>query len=245
MSEVPSESVINRIRKMLRLAADKGASEGERDNAMRMARSTLAKYNLDMAEVENDSKGPSKSIGEERVEHTAVFFGRPWARAIAVAAAELCFCVYVYVPAKRGKDTRHIFVGRTSNAVTAGELARYLVESVQKEATMFVRRKGLGYDSLRSFAMGAAQAINRRVALLVAEPAAALDTSTLIEATPKGPGTSLAVIQTNEKTENMRHLEKAMPNLQKGRHGQATHDHIARAAGHQYGSTVSLSRQLK
>ena len=40
-----------RVRKMLALANDAAATEGERENALRMAHATLAKYNLELAEA--------------------------------------------------------------------------------------------------------------------------------------------------------------------------------------------------
>lgn len=67
------DKIINRIKKMLALANDAAAAEGERDNAMRMAYNLLAKHNLTMATVE----GPTN--GEKREQNAAQFYGRPWA----------------------------------------------------------------------------------------------------------------------------------------------------------------------
>ena len=47
----PPNPIIEKIKKLLALAADSGATEGERDNAIRMAHGLLAKHNLDMAQV--------------------------------------------------------------------------------------------------------------------------------------------------------------------------------------------------
>lgn len=65
--------ILGRIRKMLALANNEGASEGERDNALRMAHATLAKYNLDMAEVESSGK-PQQ---EARAIVKKQYYGRP------------------------------------------------------------------------------------------------------------------------------------------------------------------------
>ena len=67
----PHEKIMARVKKMLTLAYDKGATEGERDNALRMAHKYLAKYNLDIAEVE--ASGDKKAKGEPRVEETSIF----------------------------------------------------------------------------------------------------------------------------------------------------------------------------
>ena len=43
--------ILDRVKKMLAIANDSAASEGECDNALRMAHNTLAKHNLDMADL--------------------------------------------------------------------------------------------------------------------------------------------------------------------------------------------------
>jgi hypothetical protein len=55
MSERSTEWVLERVRKLLALGTNAGATEGERDNAMRMAHALLAKYNLDMAQVQMET----------------------------------------------------------------------------------------------------------------------------------------------------------------------------------------------
>ena len=46
------EKALNRIRKMFALANDKGASEGEIENALKFAQSLMAKYNIERDEVD-------------------------------------------------------------------------------------------------------------------------------------------------------------------------------------------------
>jgi Protein of unknown function (DUF2786) len=154
------ERILARVRKMLALANDAGATEHERDNAMRMAHSTLAKYNLDIALVE-DAGG--KVEGEDRGVLRAVFYGRPWARQVANSVAELFFCSYICSTHKKAKMTQHCFVGRHSNAITAREMAAYLVGSIIKEARQF---RTLGNAACRSFCIGAAVSIGQRVEAL-------------------------------------------------------------------------------
>jgi hypothetical protein len=43
--------ILEKVKKLLALANDKGATEGERDNALRMAHGMLAKHNLDMSDL--------------------------------------------------------------------------------------------------------------------------------------------------------------------------------------------------
>ena len=51
MSDDERNKILARVRKLLNLANNAAATEGERDNAMRMAHATLAKYNLSLAEA--------------------------------------------------------------------------------------------------------------------------------------------------------------------------------------------------
>jgi hypothetical protein len=63
MSEFDREKVLARVKKMMTLATDAGASEGERENALRMAHATLAKYNLTMSEAEATGKKSEEARG--------------------------------------------------------------------------------------------------------------------------------------------------------------------------------------
>lgn len=231
MTNPERERVLSRIRKMLALANDSGASEGERDNAMRMAHATMAKYNLDIAMVE-DAGG--KVEGEERGVLRAVFYGRPWARQVANSMAELFFCSYICSTHKKAKMTQHCFVGRHSNAITAREMASYLVTSIIKEARQY---RVLGNAACRSFSIGAAVSIRRRVDKLIEERSQEKAT----------PGTSLvlASLYSREAAANLVVYEKAFPKTQKTRSGKEVNSDIGYAAGREYGENVSLSRQVE
>lgn len=67
MTNEDKERILSRVRKMLRLANDAGATEGKRDNAMRMAHATLAKYNLDIAQAEESGVVGADDRGETEV----------------------------------------------------------------------------------------------------------------------------------------------------------------------------------
>src|SRR5262245_9216722 len=89
VSEVP-ERVLERIQKILRLANDAGATEAERDTAMRHVHANLAKYNLSLVEVESH-QGKKPTLVQERKVDRAIFIVRPWARIICVGVADMCF----------------------------------------------------------------------------------------------------------------------------------------------------------
>lgn len=253
------ERIIDRVRKMLALAKDAGATEGERDNALRMAHATIAKYNLDMAAVEREAKkkGTSESA-EPREFHSARFFGRPWARQVAVACAELFFCEYLYVPAFKGKDTTHIFVGRVSNTLTAAEMAQWLVAAVMKEGKRYQRANDAGNIAYRSFAVGAAGRIRDRVReiRLTAEAASdalapatgrsdAVRAPTDAAAASGGTAIVLRSVYATEHAENKALIEKKYGGLtRKGRGGKDVEIGAA-LAGREYGDKVNLDRQVR
>lgn len=237
--EQPNQKIIDRIAKMLRLAQNDGATEGERDNALRMAHATLAKYNLDISQVELDTG--KKTTGEARTNHAETFFGRtPWARTVASDIARMLFCKYYYVPSRYDRtNVAHTFVGRQSNAVSAGLIAKFVVGSIMKEAK---QREKTSSDPhfAKEFCLGAAFQVKARVDKILAESVA--------PAPVKGPGTALvlASVYQTEGVENGKFLAtigivtKKAPVRAIVRGGTDAH-----AQGRVYGSSVSLNHQIK
>lgn len=233
MSEERSkEWVLERVKKLLTLGRDAGATDGERDNAMRMAHKLLAKYNLDMAEAE--------AIGqaEEARIHTKVhFYGRPWAKTIAVSIAKLYFCEYVFVTAKRADDVTHYFFGRPLNVQAAASIAAWLVKSVRKEARSRCPLEGEGANAwIRSFCTGVSLTIYKRVAEMMAD--AAKQTA--------APGMSLvlASVYEKEKAKNLALRDATMKTTLKGHHGKRLGDADAIGQGKEYGKSINLNRQV-
>lgn len=239
MTNVDSK-ILNRVRKMMRLAQDAGASEGERDNAMRMVQATLAKYNLDIGQVD----ATQDTAEEKRGKHSAEFLGKPWCLQIAAAIGRLYFCHYYYSTLGGNKGptqkAKHTFVGRTSNVVTAQEMAEFVVTSVNREAQRYQRSIYGSYSDYRAFAQGAAERIRQRVHTLIEEA------STKGVATTEEPGTALvlASLYKREIDANKGWLEAQGVKLSSGRSQSYAESSHARAAGRQYGSSVSLHRQV-
>lgn len=232
------EWVLEKVKKLLALGENAGATEGERDNAMRMAHRLIAKHNLEMAEV----RAAGGKVAEDRGVLSAVYFGRPWARMISHAIADLFFCNYVYVAAEKGKDTKHFFIGLESNATTAVELSKFLVESVMKEGKRKQRGIDAGNAYFRSFATGAAATIRRRVDEMIRTSSK----EDVIEDNQKQPGTALvlASLYQTEKQANQAVIEQTWKKVRTGRGGKQDFDYLGSRDGVEYGSKVSLSRQL-
>lgn len=166
------QKIIDRVRKMMALANNDGASEGERENALRMSYALLAKYNLTVDDLQEV---------EERVHEFLDSVHAAWSRQIANAIAKLFFCNY-YVSHPNGK-IRHNFVGKASNAVTASLISDYVMRSVRREAGRQAAAGGYSNAWKLGFCKGAMNNIIRRCKEMRAEQ----------ETTPVA-GTSLAVI---------------------------------------------------
>lgn len=226
-----NEKIINRIRKMLALGQDSAASQGERENALRMAHNLLIKYNLDMAQVENHG------AGEKREEFRGEFYGRPWALTVSMAVAKLFFCRYYFERSSRRDQVVHCFLGKESNSVTALEMSKYLIASVWKEANKQMRDSGLGAAFRRSFATGAASQINRRVNELIKESTKPQE--------PTGTALVLASLYQTEESENALAMEKLGVVVKRTNlSSKKSFDPQGFGQGVEFGQSLNLNRQL-
>lgn len=154
------ERIINRVRKLMALAADPAASDGERDNALRMAYATVAKHNLDMQSIQGQApKAPEEARGERRVE----VYGRPWALQLANAVARLFFCKLYYMRSFKKDHVWLHYVGKESNAEAACEVASVLIASIFTEAKRKMRQNFENVTWRRSFCTGAAFKVEDRI----------------------------------------------------------------------------------
>lgn len=233
-AEFNKEKVLARVRKMMALANDAAATEGERDNAIRMAHATLAKYNLSMAEA--DKAGVPTE--EARVNDAVVGKDFPWMRTTTQAIAKLFFCEHFFVRMSGGK-VKHYFVGKESNVFTAKSMSEYIISSIDREArarSLLVTGSSNG-NYWRSFCKGAADVIWTRC----------MEIRSKAEAAPKVPGTSLvlASVYAIENKANEDYIARQMGlKLKMGNTRQRNTSADAHAAGVDFGSKVSLNTQI-
>lgn len=227
------EKIINRIKKMMALANDKAASDGERENALRMSYALMARHNLEMSDVDGNPVGPQevrKGVG-------TVFYGRPWALTICQSVARLFFCHYyrrVSSSDKRNECT-HVFTGKESNVEAAAEVARVLVESIRRESNSQMRARGENATWRRSFATGAAFKIQERVAELMSATAS-------IEGTSSSTALVLVNLRQEENKANLAHIASTGVTLKtrSSRASRSVND-SAYGQGRQYGANLNLS----
>ena len=220
------EKIISRIRKMLALSKDASASDGERDNALRMAHATLAKYNLSMAAVDAPPE-EDRSAQKQRIRH------RMWMVTIHNAVAKLFFCTLFM--SKRGAYIDMTFVGKESNILTAKEMAAYLCSSILKEN----KNQPSDQSWLASFNKGAASRIWERCEQLRKESEKSVE---------RAPGTALvlASLYQRESTANDDYIRDVLKiTLTDSKARASTVRGGAYNAGRSYGDRLSLNRQIE
>lgn len=228
---------LERVRKMLRLANDAAASEGERENALRMAHATLAKWNLDLA----DASGAAPSSDDAtRGRYGFELFTFPWNRAVCAAVGRLLFCEVYFVRSR--KNYCHMyFVGRGVNAQSAIELAQHLIASIKAEARAQARAHAVGISSSTwelDFCKGASERISKRCAELRKYGAPAELTKT--------PGTALVLANHYEREHEanalvIRNLGIALRSSHARQRGCYS---SGLERGRAYGNSVQLQRRL-
>jgi hypothetical protein len=225
-----NEKIIDRVKKMMALANCSGATEGERDNAMRMAYNLLAKYNLSMSQVDAHNSTPQ----EQRESQTAKFVVYPWARNIANLVGSLFFCNYYFMRSHTGKQAEHVFIGKASNCATAQYMSEFVVKSVCREAA---RLYGSAIaPEARCFAIGVVRKLQERIK--------EIKDSHNAESTV---GTELAIVNLDkaEKEANALWLaEQGVKLRTTANRSKGVTDSDAFHAGKDFGARVSLAPQV-
>lgn len=220
--------VLERVKKMIALGNDAAATEAERETALRMAYNLLAKYNLSLSDL------PEDSSNEARERQDVVISADRWARSLAQAVAKLFFCKYFYSQTGTSGKDKHCFVGRQSNVITARYMSEFLIKSVKRESTS--RYKSPTSPHGRSFCVGTVDSIRKRVEEMVKQD------------TESTPGTALVLVTLHQREAdaNSKWLEQEGLSLTTSK---ARADNSLRVGafydGREYGKTVSLNQQVK
>lgn len=224
------ERILDKVKKLLALANNAGATEGERDNALRMAHNMLAKHNLAMRDLEEHEQQ------EGREEVKSETFGMQWCRAIARDMANLFFCKTYLGGKLNATRMTYYFVGKESNAVTAQLMTEYLINNILKEC-----RKRYGHNlapESRSFALGAADVINNRVYHMMKSNAP-------VEGVSAANALVIHELYKSEAEANEAFIAKNVGKLVKyGKSSNAGVNSAHYNAGGAYGSTINLNTQI-
>lgn len=240
LNDIERAKILSRVKKMMTLANNAGATEGERDNAMRMAHATLAKYNLSMMEAE--AAGTEKA---EKRDKMYVDTRHAWTRSVAAGIARLFFCNYFFVTLRHAGKLRHYFVGRASNALTAQLMMEYVVESINREgrkravdaSRLYGDSKG-AYE--RNFAKGAAQRVWERCV----EIQEAAERAPVEVVGSKSTALVLASFYKQEAEANTAFIEQELNVKLEDTNDRQRPAGAGYRDGKEFGDRVSLNRQL-
>lgn len=218
--------VLERVKKMLALGNDSGATEGERETALRMAYNVLAKHNLTLADL------PADDTTEVREQQEVMISVDRWGRSVSSSIAKLFFCTHFYRRTGTAGKEWHCFIGRQSNAITARYMAEHMMKSIKREATR--RYCSPTSPEGRSFCVGTADSIRKRVVEMLRND------------TESTPGTALVLINLHDREQeankNWLMLQGIKTRTVTARSNQVNLD--AFQSGRDYGKTVSLNQQV-
>ena len=222
-------AVLEKIKKLIKLATNSGATEGERDNAMRMAHNLLAKHNLTEEDLSDEEL-------RQIIELKSSYIINKWVRILGNSIAKLYFCKYYYSNGSIKKA--HNFIGKTSNATTASMMTEYLVKSIRKEANGMSKTYNLDNAYITAFCMAAAVAIANRVQGIVEQSAN--------EQITTGNGTSvvLASFYKTEEEQNAAYLSGQGVTTVTAKSKNVKYNRNGLSDGKAFGNTVSLNNQV-
>lgn len=223
------EKILSRVRKMLALANDSAATEGERDNALRMAHNLLTKHNLDMEDVSQ----AARDADDPRGVYSMDGWGIPWCRSIRNIIAKLFMCKYVSCKINTTKY-RHDFIGRESNATTAMYMADWIVLGLLREADKRYEHRLTAAG--RSFGEGAAAKLWDRVKEMQREAQDVVKTA--------GSALVLLDLAKQEDDFNQSFMDGWYANLKTGKSRNSKVDPRAYNAGKDHASSISLNTQV-
>lgn len=227
--------ILSKVRKMMALANDAAASEGERENALRMTHAILAKHNLTMAEAE------ASGASEEVIRGGANFVEKdqPWACNVSYHIAGLFYCSYFKRRTQAKGRSSHCFVGRQANTVTASMMAHFVIKSIMSEANKKWKLQANPGPWWTSFCKGAADRIGQRCKEL-------REAAEAQERGAKVPGTALvlAKFSATEALANQQFIADVMGIELKTKKVRVKAAGKGYADGVRFGSNVSLNRQV-
>lgn len=193
--------VLDKVRKLMTLANDGGATEGEANAALEAAQAIMAKNNLTMAQLE--AAGKSGGEGAARLKSQLkgkAGYSYQQQLMLTVAQTNHCTVLTTYVwKGNRRMATGYALIGREANVAAALGMFDYLNQSLERIVTPFI--KGDNTQRLSkaaiSFKEGAAQRLQERLserfyAAQAEQSAAARAQRKAAQAT--GSGTGLVVV---------------------------------------------------
>lgn len=150
-----NEKLLQRVKNLLNITTESGASEGEALNAFTAAQKIISRHHLDLADINRISKekikidrvviyptGKSRIMWKEKILSTLVNINN-------------CYCV-----AKTIKPTHHTIFGPSDNLKIIEELYELICSQVEYFSKQY---PGKGKSQFNEFKLGCATRINQRL----------------------------------------------------------------------------------
>lgn len=238
VNRLARDAALEKVRKLLALARDGGATENEAETAARQAAAIMRKYQIDAAETlmreMDDDVAFSRELaaanpdarGGHRFEHVA-----SWVGYVAVGVADLFDCVVDIVQTRDGAKVR--YSGLESDAKVASWTHDYLC------ATIFRLSRTSEYRSSRSaataFRVGAGSRVQARLFAMRAE-------RDRQDAALRANGSSCTALTVIDRKRAIVGERFGAQRTQKAR--VRTHEHDAYDAGKRAGDGIQINRPI-
>jgi hypothetical protein len=140
-------AAIEKVQKLLALARDAGASQGEAQNAMDLATRILEQHNLDIAAVEAKAGRGHSGKRDDRTQTGGLY---KWQRQVWKSTASLNMCVYFSLRGlARGSKYEQRIVGRPENVLMTNLMASYLQDAIERNAAAWAKDQGFSSRFVR------------------------------------------------------------------------------------------------
>jgi len=208
---------LDKIRKLMNLAKDGGATEGEASVAMEKAREIMATNNLSMAQLEASGKSGGEGSNRLRsgLKGKALY---KYQQSLMSTIADTNFCAVLVDSERRGNrhiDTGYTIIGREANVAAVANMFDYLNASLERIVTPHLESNSQRLSRWAvSFKEGAAQRLAERLRdrhqEKLAEQSAGSRAQREAQATSSGSGALVVVMEDFAQAEADANLEHRM-----------------------------------
>ncbi len=229
MTTQDNEKIISKIKKLLAMADQSGgASEQERETAMRQANAMMDKHNIELSDtVETTDTGQD----EHHIGSTI------WKAYVLSAVAKLYGCESYRT---NGASGQMFIIGLEHNRQVTASMSEYLIKSIKREAKKY---EGESRRFLNNFRKGAAIGITQQTKRIITErKEAARQAKQQVTTTGTAIAIAIADYYNNQLALNDQYLRDQGVKLKSS--GTSISDSDGYNAGKSYGSNVSLNGQL-
>lgn len=162
-----AQAAVDRVAKLMAVARDKAATEGEIQNALDLAHRILEQHGLDMALVERKS---GESTGAKRKDKSSGGGLYRWQREVWEETAKLNMCRYFSIKGlNKGDKYENRVVGRPENVLMTELMAQYLQDTIERMAAEWAKDRGYQSRFVREaiiYREGMAETIGHRLRAL-------------------------------------------------------------------------------